>query len=274
MPEQPPTGDDTPVADTPVADGSNPDHAGRERLDEDLEVSWQEPVREHHHRSVQGGAARAAVFGVSDGLVSNVSLILGVAGASPGADVVRLAGIAGLLAGAISMAAGEWVSMKAQQELLERELEMEKREIHRVPHVEQQELTQLYQSRGIPADVAREMAEQVHRDPELALEVHAREELGMDPEELGNPLHAAGSSFGAFAIGAIVPLLPWFFAGGMGAVVVSLVLSGIAAAAVGGLLARFTDRPPLPSMVRQVVIAGVAAGVTYAIGSLIGVSVA
>lgn len=227
-----------------------------------------------HHRSVQGGAARAAIFGVSDGLVSNVSLILGIAGANVDPSFVRLAGIAGLIAGAVSMAAGEWVSMQAQKELWEREIAMERTEIQRVPHVETVELAQLYESRGIPADLARQMAVEIHRDPEQALEVHVREELGVDLTELGNPVAAATSSFGAFALGAIIPLAPWFLGSGTAAVAASLILSLIAAAVVGGLIARFTDRPPLGSMARQVGIATLAAGVTYAIGSVVGVTTA
>src|SRR5438067_7026606 len=164
------------------------------------------PRPEHHHRDIDRGTARAAVFGVSDGLVSNVSLILGVAGANPGAGVVRLAGLAGLISGAVSMAAGEYVSMKAQTELYERELALERRELHRNPHVETVELTQIYQSRGVDPDRARELAQEMMRDPELALETHAREELGIDPEALGSPVGAAVSSFVAFSIGALIPL--------------------------------------------------------------------
>src|SRR4051812_5494645 len=169
------------------------------------------PVVEHHHRDVQGGAARAAVFGVSDGLVSNVSLILGIAGAGSSAASVRLAGLAGLVAGSVSMAAGEYVSMKAQSELLERELEMERIELRRNPNVEIAELSQIYQSRGIDPDAALVMARSVMHDPKLALETHAREELGINPESLGSPVAAAAASLCAFAIGAFLPLLPWLF---------------------------------------------------------------
>lgn len=232
-----------------------------------------EPKTEHHHRKVQGGAARAAVFGVSDGLVSNVSLILGVAGADSSQGVVRLAGLAGLIAGAVSMAAGEYVSMKAQEELLERELDMERREIARNPNVETVELSLLYQSRGVDADVALDMAKNVMKDPDLALEVHAREELGIDPNELGNALHAAGSSFVSFALGAILPLLPWFFGGGTPAIVASIVLGAVGALAVGAALGRATGRSVLRSAVRQLSIAAVAAAVTYLIGSLVGADV-
>jgi VIT1/CCC1 family predicted Fe2+/Mn2+ transporter len=231
------------------------------------------PRPEHHHRDIRSGSARAAVFGVSDGLVSNVSLILGVAGADPGAGVVRLAGLAGLIAGAVSMAAGEYVSMKAQNELLERELDVERRELRRNPHVETVELTQIYQSRGIDPDRARELAEDIMRDPEIALETHAREELGIDPKQLGSPEGAAVSSFLSFGVGALVPLLPWFFGSGSAAVVASVVLGLVACAVVGGLLARFTGRSVLFSAGRQIAIGIIAGAVTYFVGALVGVGV-
>src|SRR4051795_10557080 len=188
-------------------------------------------VDDHHHRDVQGGAARAAVFGVSDGLVSNVSLILGVAGAVATTDpgIVRLAGVAGLVAGAFSMAAGEYVSMRAQTELLERELEIERREIHRRPENERRELAAIYRSRGAESGTADKLAREMMRDPELALETHAREELGIDPASLGSPVRAAVSSFVAFGIGAVVPLIPWFFTAGYAAVVASVIVGSIAA---------------------------------------------
>lgn len=213
------------------------------------------------------------MFGASDGLVSNVSLILGVAGADPSQGLVRVAGVAGLIAGAVSMAAGEYISMKAQQELLERELAIERREIDRNPNVEMVELSQLYQSRGIDPDVARDMAKSIMADPELALEVHAREELGIDPGELGNPIGAALSSFGAFSVGAIVPLVPWFFGGGTGAIVASVILGLVGALAVGAALAVATGRSVIRSATRQALIAALAAGVTFAIGSLVGTEV-
>src|SRR5437763_5434200 len=186
---------------------------------------------EHHHRDVQGGAARAAVFGISDGLTTNVSLILGVAGAAAttGSQFVRLAGLAGLIGGAFSMAAGEYVSMKAQSELLERELEIERREISRHPGSERRELAAIYRNRGVEPEVADELAREMMRDPELALETHAREELGIDPTSLGSPIMAAVSSFIAFSIGAIIPLMPWFFAKGSAAVTASIVLGAVAA---------------------------------------------
>jgi len=231
------------------------------------------PPAEHHHRDVQGGAARAGVFGVSDGLVSNVSLILGVAGAAPAPGVVRLAGLAGLIAGAVSMAAGEYVSMRAQAELLERELEMERIELRRNPHHEVAELSQIYASRGIDPDRARAMAQDVMRDPELALEAHAREELGIDPSSLGSPVGAAVSSFASFTAGALLPLLPWFVATGTAAVVASVILAALGAIALGVALARFTGRSAVKSAARQVAIAGGAAGVTFLVGNLVGVGV-
>lgn len=216
--------------------------------------------------------ARAAVFGASDGLVSNVSLILGVAGADPGAGVVRLAGLAGLIAGAVSMAAGEYGSMKAQQELLERELAVERRELERNPHVETVELTQLYQSRGVDPDLARQLAQEVMVDPETALRAHAREELGIDPDALGSPVRAAVSSFVSFSLGALLPLLPWFVTSGTTAIVASVVLAVVGAAGLGVALARFTQGSPFRLAVRYVAIAVLAGAVTYGIGSAVGVS--
>lgn len=231
-------------------------------------------LHDEPHRDVRGGSARAAVFGVNDGLVSNVSLILGMAGAAASADVVRLAGIAGLLAGAFSMAAGEYVSMKAQEELLAREIARERQELERSPERETRELALLYQRRGVGVDASWRVAEAIMEDTDTALEVHAREELGVDPDELGSPVAAAVSSFVAFSVGAFVPLLPWFWAHGTTAVGTSVVLGVVAAMAIGWLLASFTDRSRLRSVARQVGVASLAATVTYLVGSWIGVSVA
>lgn len=225
---------------------------------------------EHHHRKVQGGAARAAVFGMSDGLVSNVCLILGVAGASTSPATVRLAGLAGLVGGALSMAAGEYVSMQAQKELLERELAMEWREIRRRPESERRELAALYRNRGIQADTAERMATEVSADPAVALETHAREELGIDPAELGSPYKAAGSSFFSFAVGALLPLVPWFFGRGAAAIGASVVIGVAAALAIGVALARFTGRSVIRTAARQLAVASVAAAVTFGVGKLVG----
>jgi VIT1/CCC1 family predicted Fe2+/Mn2+ transporter len=232
-----------------------------------------DPLDDHHHRDVSGGTARAAVFGISDGLVSNVSLILGVAGAAAdtGPAFVRLAGLAGLVSGALSMAAGEYVSMRAQTELLERELEIERRAIKRRPETERRELAAIYRSRGVQPATADELAREMMRDPEVALETHAREELGVDPASLGSPAGAATSSFLAFSVGAMVPLLPWFFLKGSVAVVLSVMLGAIAAVVVGAALAQFTGRSPVRSALRQLLIAVLAASVTFGIGKLVGV---
>lgn len=228
---------------------------------------------EHHHRNIQGGTARAAVFGVSDGLVSNIALVLGMAGAGPAPGLVRLAGLVGLLGGAFSMAAGEYVSMKAQSELLQRELDLERHEIARRPENERRELAQIYRSRGVESSVADRLATEMMADPELALQTHAREELGIDPDELGAPVHAAATSFGSFGVGALVPVLPWFFLSGTVAIAVSIALGAIAAVVVGVLLARYTERPAVPSALRQLAIAAFAAGVPYLIGTAVGVNV-
>lgn len=224
----------------------------------------------HRHRDVTGGAARATVFGVSDGLVSNVALILGVAAAASDRSSVLVAGVAGLLAGAASMAAGEYVSMKAQAELVERELAIERRSLARQPDAETRELAAIYRSRGLSEERAREMAEAVMLDPEVALEVHAREELGVDPDETGNAVAAAVSSFLAFAIGAMIPLFPWFFAEGNAAVVASALLGLLAATVVGVVLATFTERSKFRTALRQVSWAVAACVVTWLIGSWLG----
>jgi vacuolar iron transporter family protein len=227
---------------------------------------------DHHHRSVGGGSARAAVFGVSDGLVTNVSLILGIAGAHPAGGVVRLAGVAGLVAGAFSMAAGEYVYMRAQRELFEHELALESHEIRIRPEGERRELVRIYESRGVEPDVAGHLASEMMRTPELALETHAREELGINPKALGSPLKAAGSSFATFALGALLPLIPWLITRGTGAELASVVVAAIAAVAVGAALAAFTRRPWWWSALRQLGISAVAAGITFGIGTAVGVS--
>lgn len=230
-------------------------------------------VMVHRHRDLQGGAARAAVFGISDGLVSNVALILGIAGASTDGSLVRLAGLSGLLAGAISMAAGEWVSVRAQNELIEREIEIERRSLSENPKAETSELAALYRRRGIKPERARKVAEEIMQDPDIALDVHAREELGVDPDDLGDPRGVAIASFLAFSVGATIPLVPWFITDGAAAAVASVVLGVITAAIVGVALAVFTERSRLLSAVRQVAVVTIACGATFLIGSLLGVSI-
>jgi VIT1/CCC1 family predicted Fe2+/Mn2+ transporter len=227
----------------------------------------------HHHRDIRGGGARAAIFGVSDGLVTNVSLVLGIAGASPGGSIVRLAGVAGLVAGSFSMAAGEFLSMTAQRELLQRELEIERRALTRSPEGEANELRGMYVERGIDPTVARDMVNEVMQNPELALETHAREELGINTQQLGSPVQAALASFVTFALGAFIPLLPWLYTRGTPAVVSSVVLGAVASIMVGVVLAAFTERPILRSALRQLAVTVVAAAVTYGVGRAIGTGI-
>jgi vacuolar iron transporter family protein len=231
------------------------------------------PAFEHHHRDIRGGTARAAVFGVQDGLISSASLILGVAaGDHYGQVAVRLAGVIALIGGAVSMAIGEYISMTAQAELFERELELERREIRRRPENERRELAHIYRARGVDPGTADELASQMMRDPEIALETHAREELGIDPKALGSPLGAAASSFVSFAGGAVAPLVPWFVVGGHGAAVATVVLTVIAALVVGAALSRFTGRSVVRSAVRQLLFVVVPAAFVYGIGSAVGVA--
>ena len=224
----------------------------------------------HQHRDVRGGGARAAVFGISDGLVTNVSLVLGVAGANPGASFVRLAGVAGLIAGSFSMAAGEYVSMTAQRELMERELEVERRSLRRSPEGEAAELRSMYVQRGIDPTVASEMVNEVMQDPDLALETHAREELGHHVAEPRQPVAGRRRLLRDVRRGRLHP--PGAVAVHLGdpAIVLSIVLGAVASLAVGVVLARFTERPALVSALRQLAVTVVAAGVTFGVGRAIG----
>ena len=215
---------------------------------------------------------RAAVFGVSDGLVSNLGLILGVAGADPAPAVVRVAGLAGLVAGSVSMAAGEYNSVRVQNELFERELELERIELRRNPEGEKAELAEVYEARGVDHRRAHELASAMMSDPELALEVHAKEELGMSPGALGSPLGAASSSFASFSVGALVPLVPWFVSSGGAATIAALVLAVVAAVVVGWGIAATAERSVPRVVLRQLLFTLVPAAITYAVGSALGVS--
>jgi VIT1/CCC1 family predicted Fe2+/Mn2+ transporter len=225
------------------------------------------------HRSVAGGLARAAVFGVSDGLVSNVSLVIGFAGAGVDSKIVRLAGLAGAIAGATSMAAGEWVSISAQNELVYRELAVERRELVHNTASETAELAAIYESHGMTRQIALDAANDVMREPEAALAVHAREELGVDPNELGSPWSAAGLSLVCFLVGALLPVIPWFAGHGNGAKVSSILIGVVAAAVVGLMIGKFAERRLLWSATRQVLILLVACGATYLVGKALGVGV-
>jgi VIT1/CCC1 family predicted Fe2+/Mn2+ transporter len=230
---------------------------------------------EHRHRGVEsGGNLRAAVFGVNDGLVSNVSLIMGVAGAGADNPMILLTGAAGLVAGAFSMAAGEYVSVRSQREMYEYQIGLERTELDQYPEAEAEELALIYQARGLDKAVAAQMAEGIIADPERALLTLAREELGLNPEELGSPWGAAAFSFGSFGFGAAVPLLPFLFARGDLALGVAIVATGVALFAVGACLSLFTGRSAIYSGARMVAIGAGAGAGTYAIGELLGVTLA
>jgi VIT1/CCC1 family predicted Fe2+/Mn2+ transporter len=229
--------------------------------------------RHERHGRWASGKARAAVFGMSDGLVSNLSLVAGVAGASAPRTQVVLGGVAGLVGGAISMAIGEYVSVTANRELLERELAVERHEIESDPAGETRELAGIYMEQGIERTLAMSVAKQVMADPETALEAHARAELGLDPNQLGSPVGAALASFGAFAVGAALPLIPWFVAAGTAAIVASLVLGLLASALLGGGLARLTHRSLWRGVTRQVGLLLCAFVVTTLIGNLVGAAI-
>lgn len=230
-------------------------------------------LREAWHRGGKGGSLRAGVFGVSDGLVSNLALILGVAGGGVSNGVVVLAGIAGLLAGAFSMAAGEYLSMRVQREVFEHMLEVEAMEIELLPEQEAAELRAIYESKGVPPHLSDKLVEHLMKEPARALEAHAREELGLDPDELGSPWGAAGSSFVTFAVGAMLPLAPYLIGSGDIAFWSALLVGGTGMAAVGGFMAAMTERSILRGASRMMSIGILAALVTFAIGSVFGVAV-
>jgi vacuolar iron transporter family protein len=230
-------------------------------------------AEEAWHRGGRSGTLRAAVFGANDGLVSNLSLVMGVAGAMTGDAVVVLAGIAGLLAGAFSMAAGEYISMQSQRELFERQIAIEREEMRIMPDEEERELAGIFRGKGVSAEDAQRIAGALMKDPEQALDTKVREELGLDPDELGSPFGAAWSSFLSFAIGALVPLLPFLLATGSVALVGSLVLSLVALFLVGAGVSLVTGRGVWFSGLRQVAIGAVAAAVTFGVGTLIGVNI-
>ncbi|MGM0348842.1 VIT1/CCC1 transporter family protein [Streptomyces sp. Adlamb9] len=225
----------------------------------------------HTHRDVNGGWLRPAVFGAMDGLVSNLALMTGVAGGAVGHQTIVITGLAGLAAGAFSMAAGEYTSVASQRDLVEAELDVERRELRRHPQDEEDELAALYVARGVAPELAREVARQLSEDPEQALEIHAREELGIDPSDLPSPLVAAVSSFGSFALGALLPLLPYL----LGATVLwpALLLALIGLFGCGAVVAKVTARSWWFSGLRQLALGGAAAGVTYALGTLFGTAV-
>jgi VIT1/CCC1 family predicted Fe2+/Mn2+ transporter len=225
------------------------------------------------HRGVEGGGnLRAAVFGVNDGLISNASLILGVAGATADNAIILLSGAAGLIAGAFSMAAGEYVSVRSQREMYEYQIALEREELDHYPEAETEELALIYEARGLNRDEAMSTAKAMTADPELALNTLAREELGLNPEDLGSPWGAAVSSFFSFAVGAAIPLMPFLYASGTASLAIAIALTGVALLAVGALLSLFTGRSAIYSGLRMLFIGAAAGTVTYLVGTLLGVT--
>jgi VIT1/CCC1 family predicted Fe2+/Mn2+ transporter len=235
-------------------------------------VTKSDPDRPWHrgpeHRDVSGGWLRPAVFGAMDGLVTNVSLIAGVGGGGGSQHAILLTGLAGLAAGAFSMAAGEFVSVSSQNELVQAEVAKEKHELTHNAAAEQAELVGMLRSRGMTAATARLAAAEISAHPDKALAVHASEELGVNPAELPSPYVAAGASLAAFAVGAIIPLLP--YAVGADSLWLTLALAAVAAVVGGGLVARLTERPFWRGALRQLALGAVAAGITYLIGLAVG----
>ena len=230
---------------------------------------------EGRHRAIGGNALRAAVLGANDGLVSNLSLVMGVAGAELSGQAILVTGLAGLLAGACSMAMGEWLSVQSARELNQRQLAIEAEEIETVPEEEQQELALIYEAKGLTADEAKALAAKLMADKDSALDALAREELGIDPQELGGSAWAAaGTSFVLFAGGAIVPVAPFLFLTGTSAVSVSLLASALALFLVGAAITLVTGRSVCSTGLRQLLFGAAAAGVTYGIGRLLGVTLA
>jgi len=228
---------------------------------------------EEAHRSVEtGGNLRAAVFGVNDGLISNASLIMGVAGATADARFIVLSGAAGLIAGAFSMAAGEYVSMRSQREMYEHQIGLEREELDHYPEAEADELALIYEARGLPRAEAQSVARRIVADPERALDTLAREELGLNPDDLGSPWGAAAFSFVSFALGAAIPLAPFLAGAGPASLPAAIAATGIALFAVGAVLSLFTGRGMLASGVRMLAIGAGAGAVTWYTGKLLGVA--
>ena len=225
---------------------------------------------ESWHRVDTSGSVRAAIFGISDGLVSNTALVMGFAGSGIDSSVVLFAGVAGLLAGAFSMAAGEYVSMASQRDLYQREIELEAAELREKPEEETRELELIYRAKGLDRETARAIAERIMSNPDTALDTLAREELGLNPDDLGSPIKAAASSFIAFAIGAFVVVIPYLFTGGTAGLLIAIALAGSAMLVVGGVVGRYSGRGTIYGALRQLLVGTLAAGVTFLIGRIIG----
>ncbi len=229
--------------------------------------------RERWHRGGRAGSIRAAIFGINDGLISNLSLVLGVAGAGVSGDTILVTGFAGLLAGASSMAVGEYTSVASQRDLLARQVELERREVMEAPEEEAAELALIFKQKGLSTEQASRTAAEILKNPEQAVDTLVREELGLDPDDLGSPMGAAVSSFFTFAVGATIPVLPFLFLEGRGAVGLATGMAFVVLAAVGGLVGFLSGVSPLRSALRMVGLAAMAAGITYGVGRLLGVAV-
>ena len=242
--------------------------ATENRARPDAQAQAQAHDHGHHHRDVSGGWLRPAVFGAMDGLVTNVSLIAGVGGGGGSAHTIVLTGLAGLVAGACSMATGEYVSVSSQNELVMAEVNKERLELERHPRAEQAELAAMLRARGVSPATAKQAAAEISADQDKALAVHALEELGVDPGELPSPVVAAGASLGSFAVGAVIPLFPYLV--GWNVLGVALGLAAVAAVIGGGVVAWLTDRPFWRGAVRQLVLGAAAAAITFGIGAAVG----
>lgn len=242
---------------------ASPGHAMPESVDE---------VGLRHAGVHKGGALRAAVFGINDGLISNASLMLGIAGASAEQGIIVLSGFAGLLAGAFSMAAGEYVSVRSQREMYEHQIGLEREELKLYPEEEARELALIYGARGLSNEDAQVLADKMIRNPEQGLAALSREELGLNPDELGSPWEAASASFAAFAIGAVVPVVPFLLGRGRSALLLSIGLSALALFGIGMLLSLFTGQGAWKSGLRMLMIGAVSGACAYGIGTLLGVT--
>lgn len=233
-------------------------------------------IREPAHRFSSGGGLRAAVLGVNDGLVSNFSLVMGFAGGTTAAgkpEFILLAGLSGLIAGAFSMAAGEYISMRSQRDVYEHQIDVEKAELEEWPEEEQKELVLIYRAKGLSEDEAEVVASRIMNRPDVALDTMVKEELGLDPQQLGSPWGAALSSFSAFSVGALVPIIPFFFNVGVGAILSSAILAAVALIVVGGTLTASSGKSPLWGSCRMLLAGSLAAAVTYGVGFAIGTAV-
>ena len=226
------------------------------------------------HKGYGGGNLRAAVFGVNDGLVSTASLVMGVAGAAASDAVILLSAVAGLLAGAFSMAAGEYISVRSQREMFEYQIGLEKAELDQYPQEEAAELALIFEAKGLSKAEARNLADTIIADPDRALDTLAREELGLNPEELGSPLGAAGFSFASFAAGGIIPTLPFMIGSGAHSLILAVGMTGVSLFGVGAVLSLFTGRHAWLGGLRMLLIGGAAGGATYIIGKALGVTLA